>query len=143
MAEQDVKAQSAEEVADAASTSEHPTKIRFHYLKSNAFRSIHADGVFGGVTPRLDIAATFFNERLPLPDQTAQKINDDGTIGDEIPSERIVRDGLVRELEANIIMDVGLAKTLVQWLNDKIAFIEKRLEENKPPEDHADARTEN
>jgi hypothetical protein len=106
-----------------------PKRIRFHYLKSNAFRTIHADGVFGGVTPRLDIAATFFNERVPLPDQTVQSINDDGTAGDEIFEERIVRDGLVRELEANIIMDVAFAKTLVKWLSDKITFIEQKIEE--------------
>jgi hypothetical protein len=58
--------------------------------------------------------------------------------------ERIARDGLVRELEANIIMDVGFAKNLVKWLNDKIAFIEKSIEEaNKdtarPASDKEDA----
>jgi hypothetical protein len=113
----------------SADTGTQPKKIRFHYLKNSAFRTIHADGVFGGVTPRLLIAATFFNERHPLPDQTVQVISDEGVLGDEVVEERIVRDGLVRELEANIVMDVALAKTLVKWLTDKIEFIEKAVKE--------------
>jgi hypothetical protein len=111
-----------------------PKKLRYHFLKSNSFRSIHADGVFGGITPRLSISATFFNERNPLPDQLVHSINDDGTIGDEIRDERIVRDGIVRELEANIIMDIEFAKALVQWLQSKIDVIEKRIEEAKEEE---------
>jgi hypothetical protein len=111
-----------------------PTKLRYHLLKSNSFRTIHADGVFGGVTPRLTIAATFFNERHPLPDQMVYEIKEDGTIGDEIRAERISRDGIVRELEANLIMDVEFAKGLVAWLQAKIEFIEKRIAEAKEEE---------
>jgi hypothetical protein len=125
MAENRTKAQAATE-PDKEQT---PKKVRYHYLKSNAFRSIHADGVFGGVTPRLTIAATFFNERNPLPDQTVHEVKEDGTLGDEIKGERIVRDGIVRELEANIIMDVAFAKVLVDWLSQKISFIENAMKE--------------
>jgi len=127
MAEKDTRAQAATEV----DKDETPKKVRYHFLKSNAYRAIHADGVFGGVTPRLTIAATFFNERHPLPDQTVHEIKEDGTIGEEIRSERISRDGLVRELEANIIMDAGFAKVLVNWLNEKIEFIENAIKEAK------------
>lgn len=120
-----------------------PKKIRFHYLKNNAFRTIHADGVFGGVTPRLSISATFFNERHPLPDQTVQLISAEGVVGDEILEERIVRDGLVRELEANVVMDLACAKTVVKWLTDKIDIIEriiKEAEATKPErEEQSDA----
>ena len=28
------------------------SKVEFHYIKSNHFRVIHADGVYGGATPR-------------------------------------------------------------------------------------------
>src|SRR5438132_987555 len=31
-----------------------PDRVRFDYLKSGLFRIIHADGVVGGLTPRLD-----------------------------------------------------------------------------------------
>lgn len=106
-----------------------PKKLRYHLIKSNAFRTIHADGVFGGVTPRLSISATVFNERAPLPDQIVHEIKEDGTIGSEIVDERIARDGLVRELEANLIMDVEFAKVFVKWLTEKISFIEKTIED--------------
>jgi hypothetical protein len=120
--------------ADAATNvgeGEKPIKVRFHCVKSSAFRSIHADGVFGGVTPRLTIAATFYNERQPIPDQMVYAVKEDGTTGDEIRDERISRDGFVRELEANVILDVNLAKALVIWLNEKIEVIEQRLKEIK------------
>jgi hypothetical protein len=139
MAENDTKAQAA----TPAEKGEPPKKIRYHFLKSNAYRAIHADGVFGGVTPRLTIAATFFNERHPLPDQTVHEIKEDGTIGEEIRGERISRDGLVRELEANIIMDVGFAKVLVKWLNDKIEFIENAIKEAKEEAAKADKEHSN
>ena len=128
--------------AKAADGDEKPKKLRYHFIKSNAFRSIHADGVFGGVTPRLTIAATFFNERPPLPDQTVHEINDNGTVGDEIKDERISRDGIVRELEANLIMDVEFAKALRNWLTTKIDLIEEQLKEQKEEkvkEDPSDA----
>ncbi len=128
MAEKDT---SRAQPATEASGEEKPKKLRYHLLKSNSFRSIHADGVFGGVTPRLTIFATFFNERTPLPDQMVHEIKEDGTIGDEIRDERITRDGVVRELEANVIMDVEFAKVLVDWLRAKIEFVEKRIEEAK------------
>lgn len=126
--------------AAEANGEEKPKKLRYHLLKSNSFRTIYADGVFGGVTPRLSIAATFFNERHPLPDQLVHAINEDGTLGSEIREERIARDGIVRELEANIIMDVMFAKALVGWLNEKIAFIEKRIEEAQ--QEHVSAAEE-
>jgi hypothetical protein len=110
---------------------ETPKKIRFHYLKSNAFRSVHADGVFGGVTPRLSISATFFNERQPIPDQVVQAVKEDGTVGEELTDERIARDGFVRELEVNVIMDLALAKAMQSWLAEKIKTIEERIEEAK------------
>ena len=105
--------------------SEVPDKIRIHYIKSNAFRTIHADGVFGGITPRSYLSATFYNERAPLPDQSVHRIQN-GRLSDEIPEERITRDGILRELEANIVFDVAFAKNLVKWLNEKISLLEER-----------------
>lgn len=114
---------------EAAGETDKPKKVRFHYIKSSAFRSIHADGVFGGVTPRLTIAASFFIERQPIPDQMVYAVGDDGSIAEEIREERISRDGFVRELEATLILDHALAKRVVEWLNEKIAIIEEQLVE--------------
>lgn len=126
MSEVDAKVNSE---AAVSQSDERPEKVRFHYVKSNYFRTIHADGVFGGATPRGDIAASFFNERRPLPDQTAQKLSPEGQLGEEIMDERIERDGILRELEVNVVIDLAFAKTLVKWLNDKIAFVEKSISE--------------
>ena len=63
-------------------------RVRFDYIKSAAFRVIHADGVVGGVTPRLDVHMDFWSERFPIPQQVVHAVNSDGTLGDEIKAER-------------------------------------------------------
>jgi hypothetical protein len=101
-----------------------PTPIRFHYVKSNFFRVIHVDGAFGGLSPRGLIEMAVFNERLPIPTLTVQPLKEDQTLGDELRDARVSRDGIFRELEANLVFDVETAKILVDWLQDKIKQLE-------------------
>lgn len=108
--------------------SEYPEKVRFNYIKSSSFRTIHADGVIGGVTPRLNIAAAFYSERKALPDQIVTAVRD-GRLAEEIIEERVSSNSIIRELEANLIMDMNLAKSLVEWLVDKIHEIEGAVKE--------------
>jgi len=104
-----------------------PQKVKFHYVKSNAFRTIHADGIIGSVTPRLTITASFFSERLPIPDQTVQAITPEGKLGGEVADERITREGILREIEVNVVMDVTTAKAMIEWLEDKVKTVEEAL----------------
>lgn len=102
--------------------------IDFHHIKSNAFRTIHVDGAFGGVSPRGSlINMTLFNERWPVPTQITHAIDKDGAVGEELKERRATRRGVVRELEANLVFDVETAKRLVQWLLDKIQQAESAL----------------
>lgn len=65
-----------------------------------------------------------FNERRAIPKQTVQTINPDGTIGQEIQEKRIERDALVRELEADLVMDLQTAKHIIAWLQERVTQIE-------------------
>lgn len=95
--------------------------IDFHNIKSNSFRNIHVDGAFGGVSPRgQHINMTIFSERWPVPTQMTHRIDEDGSLGEELAEKRATRRGIVRELEANLVFDVETAKRLVQWLAEKI-----------------------
>lgn len=109
-------------------------KVRFHFLKSNLFRTIHADGVFGGVTPTLGISMAFYSQRQPLPDQTVHLISSDGTLGAEIEEDRISSKGIVRELETNVMIDVVFAKVLINWLEDKVKQVEQAVSESTSEE---------
>lgn len=95
--------------------------IDFHYLKSQFLRNIHVDGVFGGLSPKgNNICMVVFSERWPIPTQTTANIAEDGKLGSEIAERRITRRGAVRELEANLIIDIPMAKIMMNWLKEKI-----------------------
>src|SRR5579864_8214012 len=44
-----------------------PVSVCFHYVKSNYFRVIHADGMYGGLTPCGGIFFALYSDRQPLP----------------------------------------------------------------------------
>jgi hypothetical protein len=103
-------------------------RIRFDFIKSNFFRVIHVEGVFGGNSPRGLINMAVFNERWPIPKQITHKFTE-GQSGEEI--ERASRDAIVREVEAQLVMDVKTAKVICKWLQGKIDNIEKRAKGKK------------
>lgn len=103
-----------------------PESITFHYLKAPNFRTIHADGVIGNITPAGYIHMAVYTERPAIPQEMIQKVNPDGTLGEVIPEKTIVRDGIVREMDVDVLMSVAAAKSIKSWLEDKIKDIEKR-----------------
>jgi hypothetical protein len=102
-----------------------PSSIQFHYVKSNHFRVIHVNGAFGGFSPDGSLFMAIFSERPTLPDVTVQTVESTGQLGAEIIEQRKGREGIVRELEAGLAMDLKTARSLVQWLNDRIALADK------------------
>lgn len=109
---------------------ERPKQLTFHFIKSNAFRVLHIDGAFGGVGPTADsIHMAIFSHRQPIPVQVAYAINEDGKLGDEI--DRVVREGLVREVEADLVMSVDTAATIRDWLDERIEQVKKLSKSGK------------
>ena len=107
-------------------------RIAYDYIKSNYFRVIHVDGVFGGNTPRANlIQMCVWNERWPIPKQTVFKLNPEGSLGDEITEDRISRNAIVREVEAELIFDIPGAKRIRDWLDTKISQIEEKKGEEQ------------
>lgn len=106
----------------------------FHFIKSNNFRVVFCDAVWGGVTPRGYITMSVCSERLPLPRKVTHPIGEHGIIGEEDQSKRDARKGLVREVEVAVVMDLGMAHSLVDWLKGHIRHIE-RIQKQEPLED--------
>lgn len=104
-----------------------PSTIDFHYIKSNYFRVIHADGAWGGVAPGSAIHLCFWSQRPPIPTKMVHAVSSDGTLGDEIKDNRETREGLVREIEADVVMDLPTARELINWLKEKVEQVEKSL----------------
>lgn len=92
-----------------------PTReVHFHYLKSPAFRSIHADGASGGLTPRGGFHMALFAERAPIPQETIHELDSEGGIKQE--RARIAKEGIIRELQVDVFMSMDTAETLARWL---------------------------
>ena len=101
-----------------------PEKVKFHFIKSNHFRVVHVDGAHGGITPDCHIFAAVFNTRAPIPQIAVQRITDN-TLGDEIREERVGKDGLVREVEVGLMMNLNTAEGIHRWLGEKIASLKE------------------
>lgn len=101
-----------------------PTVIKFDYIKSNFFRVVHGDGIFGGLSTQGKVFFTVYSERPSIPQQMVYQINEN-RVGDEDRTKRVDRDAVIREAEVGVLMDLDKAKSFHAWLGDKIATLEK------------------
>lgn len=101
--------------------------IGYDLIKSHYFRVIWAEGAFGGVSPSGHINMSLFNERFPLPTHVEHTLAKDG-LGPEIQTARVQRDGIVREVETEVVLSLNAAKRLHAWLGEKIAALESVTE---------------
>jgi hypothetical protein len=102
-------------------------KLKVHFIKSNLFRTIHMDGAWAGLAPNFNINIAIYSERQPIPLQIVQPVAENGALGEDFREERVSRDGLVREVEANLILDLATAKSFIELLVKMTAAIEQRL----------------
>jgi len=95
-----------------------PDDITFHYIKTSNYRTFHVDGAYGGLCPNGNIYMEFFVERMPTPKKVTHSLNKDATLGPPISAEG--KEGMIREIESGLVMDVITATRLRDWLADKI-----------------------
>lgn len=101
---------------------EMPSRVKFHFIKSPFFRVVHVDGVYGGITPHGYIHMAVFNERSAIPQLVEHELKD-RQVGPEI--DRVSKEGIVREIESDLLFDVETARSLAGWLTSKIEEVEK------------------
>jgi hypothetical protein len=102
------------------------SEIAIDYLKANLFRVIHMDGAWGGITPGRKIHMALYSERPTIPQRMVFEVTSDRRLGGEKPERRVSREGrIVRELEVAAIMDLATAKSLCEWLRDRIDLLEQ------------------
>jgi hypothetical protein len=112
-----------QEGRDPSNKHEVPVK----YVKSNFFRVIHADGAWGGISPRGDIHMSFYNERGALPDSGVITVGDEGKI---VKPEAVQSSGsLVREIECDVVFDLVTAVGFRKWLDNKISEMNQLIKQ--------------
>src|SRR4051812_27435371 len=99
-----------------------PERLLYHWIESQLFRVVHADGAWGGISPRGTIHFAFYNERQAIPQLSYRPIQIVGDVIQGGPEKTIeAREGIVREIEVEIIMDYDTAVEFNDWLTNKIA----------------------
>jgi hypothetical protein len=106
-------------------TSSEIRQIEFNYIKGNLFRVIHADGVMSNGTPRGNLFLGFYSERFPLPDSQTFEINEESRVTSEVIEKRKINsNGIMREVEVGVMLDIEVAKVLVLSLSQLIRQVE-------------------
>ena len=109
-----------------------PNVLKFHYIKGNFFRVVHADGAIGGITPNRGVFLSLFSERGAIPQVIEQVINADGSLGKETVREG--KEGLVREVEIGVMLSCQAAKTIAEWLLKQAQILDESKPELAPRE---------
>src|SRR5258708_38660681 len=79
------------------------SQAEFHFIRSPLFRSIPADGAWFGPDATGTIHLTFYNEHLPIPDKVIVNVDEKGMAVGE--PQHIGKEGMIRELEADVVMN--------------------------------------
>jgi hypothetical protein len=112
--------------------------VAFDYIKGQLFHVVHADGVIGGLTPNGSVHVAFFSERSPIPQREVRAISSDGTLGDLIVDQTVVRPAIVREVDVDVMLALPVAELLITWLQDRVSELKNRI----PPDGRGKGKSE-
>ena len=97
-----------------------PTSVRYTYTNAPDYKVMYVNGVHGGNTATGELRFDFFQEFISPPDEDIHKVDTDGRVlsaESENPPEQVE---FIRERKVGIIMTMGFARSLYDWLGDKI-----------------------
>lgn len=107
--------------------------ITFHYQNSKYLRTIKVDGAWGGLSPRSEIQMSVYSDLIPSPSFREFEIKEDGKLGKQKRGQ-FSKQGIIREVEATLIMTPEVAEAVAKWLLMKVeeykSIIEEDIEEN-------------
>ena len=101
------------------STNEKKTLV-IHNVKNRNYRQMHVDGAHGGITPSGLINLSFYSQRGAIPKGSEFEITDDKQIGRLVKNIEGSKEGIIREFEFGIYMDVNTCVNLKNFLENKI-----------------------
>lgn len=101
-------------------------KIQYktHFVKTNDFKTSNVNGIFGGLTHNGQITMHHFIERNVLPKEITYEIDKNLDVQTPIEVSREQKDGLIREVQGALLMDIDMAKSIIVWLQSKIQEFE-------------------
>ena len=97
----------------------------FKFVKASDFKTVTANGVFGGITVKGQLNMNFYVETIDLPKVVQHQILD-GVLNPipikvNLPQEA----SSLREVPFAINLDIDVAKSIVHWMQDHIDKYDK------------------
>ena len=106
--------------------------VKFVHERAPLFRTVHADGAWGGASASTNVHLTFFSERPPIPRSVIMEISPEGTWLDKEPVIEVATDAnVVRQFEVEVTMSLDIARVVHQVLQN---FIKMAEDMRKEPE---------
>lgn len=112
------------EAAAAKSSSAVRVQLPIHFIKSTCFRVVHANGVWYGGDNQGNLHLTFFNERNPIPQKVVVNVDEHGSVVGEDLSQRNSKQGIVREMEVDVVLSFQVAQELYLTLGENLKAIQ-------------------
>ena len=94
-----------------------------HFIKSPSFRVVHASGVWYGGDSQQNLHLTFFNERTPIPKKLVLNLDEQGMVVGEDLSKRDSKEGVIREVEVDIILSIPSAVEFYRTLGENLKVV--------------------
>lgn len=111
---------------------ENEMSVTFKYKFADNYNPVYVNGAYGGVSPRGEIIANFFLERLPLPNSVTHKVDENGIVGEIIDERNNPRDlnkSFIRFVQSGIVVNIETAKQIRDWLDKHIKLLENNTNE--------------
>jgi len=105
-------------------------EIKFNFIKAPDYKEFFTNCMFGGICPNGNISVTLYSERPPIPTEIVHSI-DGLKLGQEITEKRVGKADYVRVVHAVAQMDLFVAKSFVEWLQERIKDVEKATEKTR------------
>jgi hypothetical protein len=99
-------------------------KVTFYNKLSPNYRSVHADGAYGGITPRGFVNISFFSERQAIPRSSVYTFNHEEKTVVKLNDSEDSKDGIIREYDFGVYMNLDTAKKLIELLTLKVNELE-------------------
>lgn len=99
--------------------------VKFVFSTAPGYRVVAANAIWGGLTPRGELKMDFMIDSVLTPDSVTHSVTPEGGLGPELerePSQRL----LSRELQVGILLSVGHAENIAQWILEKVKEAKKR-----------------
>ena len=111
------------------SMDEFPTQIKYEYTVDSGSNLNIAHGVWGGINPQGEIEMNFYLESDKLPAYSERSVAHDGAMGAEKSVYEDNEHVIIRRIHSRILLNYHTARSLVEWLEEKIESLE--LEEGE------------